>query len=87
MSSVRDEALQLLKSPVIAWKELASRIRNQSESESSTADSTEAKVLIDKDGNATLNLNNAEVQAEMQKHIAALASIKVVKPESSAYQD
>jgi hypothetical protein len=35
------------------------------------------RILIDSDGNPSLNLDNPEVQAELRKHIEALASIKI----------
>ena len=35
------------------------------------------RILIDRDGNPSLNLEDPDVQAELRQHIEALASIKV----------
>lgn len=65
---------ELMLAPLEALRDLRARLEGRDESSYARE---LGKLIIDKDGNARLNLRNAEVRAEMQQHINELALIRV----------
>lgn len=82
---IRSEAVQLLLSPMVALRDLKFFITgsNADKDDDQQVNQNDLRILIDKDGNATLNLDNAEVRKQMQAHIEALAKIKVAESDDN----
>jgi hypothetical protein len=78
------EARHLLRSPLVAFKEVFSLLSGEREHSRDEKADKSVKIIIDSDGNATLNLRNEEVQRAMKAHIDALAEIKVDKPKGES---
>lgn len=84
---IRVETVQLLLAPIVALKELKGLIVQvgQDDDNEHSSKST-ARILLDKDGNATLNLDNEDVKRQMREHLEALESINVITPDANDRQ-
>lgn len=76
MSKFSTEALKLLASPYLAIKDISIHCLGISAPVSKIEPNQ--KIIIDEDGNVTLNLQNPEVQKELERHIQILSGTETV---------
>lgn len=69
------EIKTLLNSPAIAVSALRSLLQQDESIKKSSVDKTNYKIIIDDDGNATLNFENPDVQKEFAAHVIALSKV------------
>jgi hypothetical protein len=69
------EIKTLLNSPVIAISALRSLLQEDEGIKKSSVDKTNFKIIIDDDGNATLNFENPAVREEFAAHVRALSKV------------
>lgn len=83
MIKISNEARHLLTAPSVLIDALKGFFFARGKGSTSVSEQSESsRIILDRDGNITLNLNSPDVQSELKQHFADLKKVKVAKERS-----